>query len=106
MNLKKKIEYIRSFRTDILEKETQLMESNRNIKNTISAILEEHYAITDVVSHIDSRILATNYDEYALNLQKCKDFLAYNPVKGELVFNNDVIKNSRIVLEKHLKNSH
>jgi hypothetical protein len=106
MNLKKKIEYIRSFRTDILEKETQLMESNRNIKNTISAILEEHYAITDVVSHIDNRTLVTNYDEYSLNLQKCKDFLAYNPVKGELVFNNEVIKNSRIVLEKHLKNSH
>jgi hypothetical protein len=68
--------------------------------------LEEHYAITDVVSHIDGEALLNNYEDYVENLQKCKDFLAYNPVKCELVFNNDVIKNSRIQLEKHLKTSH
>ena len=54
MNLKRKIEYIRSFRSEILEKEIKLIESNKNIKQTISSILEEHYGITDVVSHLDS----------------------------------------------------
>jgi hypothetical protein len=98
MNLKKKMEYLRNFRTDILHKETQLLDSNRNIKGTIATILEEHYAITDVVSHIDGETLSNNYDQYAESLLKCKQFLAYNPVKCELVFNNDVIKNSRIQL--------
>lgn len=65
MNLKKKIEYIRNFRTDILDKETQLMESNKNIKSTIAAILDEHYGITDVVSHIDADTLTKNSDQYA-----------------------------------------
>jgi hypothetical protein len=32
--------------------------------------------------------------------------MAYNPVKADLVFNNEVIKNSRVFLEKHLKRSH
>jgi len=32
--------------------------------------------------------------------------MAYNPVKCELVFNNDIIKNSRISLEKQIKSSH
>ena len=32
--------------------------------------------------------------------------MAYNPVKCELVFNNEVIKGSRVALEKHLKQAH
>lgn len=106
MNLKKKIEYIRNFRTAILEKEISLIDSNKNIKNTISSILEEHYGITDIVSKLDGDYLMNNYEKYVENLQKCKEFMAYNPVKCELVFNNEVIKNSRIQLEKHLKTSH
>lgn len=106
MNLKKKIEYIRNFRTEILEKEISLIDSNKNIKSTISSILEEHYGITDIVSKLDGDYLLNNYEKYVENLQKCKEFMAYNPVKCELVFNNDVIKNSRIQLEKHLKASH
>lgn len=64
MNLKRKIEYIRSFRTEILEKEIKLIDSNKNIKHTISSILEEHYAITDVVSHLDGEALANRQDDY------------------------------------------
>ena len=30
------------------------MESNGNIKNTMTSILEEHYKIRSVVSHIDT----------------------------------------------------
>ena len=53
MNLKKKIEYIRNFRSEILEKEIQLIESNKNIKETMNQIFEEHCNIRDVVSKID-----------------------------------------------------
>lgn len=60
----------------------------------------------DVISNIDGESLINNYQNYVDRLQKCKEFMAYNPVKCELVFNNDIIKNSRIILEKHLKNSH
>lgn len=32
--------------------------------------------------------LSENYDAYLEYLQTCREFLAYNPVKGNLVFNN------------------
>lgn len=37
------------------------MESNQHIKNTIASILEEHYKIRDIVSHLDSEALASNF---------------------------------------------
>jgi hypothetical protein len=52
MNLKKKIEHIRTFRTTILEREVELVDSNHNIKTTIASILEEHYRIRAIVSHL------------------------------------------------------
>ena len=65
MNLKRKIEYIRSFRMEILEKEIKLIDSNKNIKHTILSILEEHYGITDVVSHLDGEALVNRQDDYS-----------------------------------------
>ena len=106
MNLKKKTEHIRNFRADILEKEIDLIESNKKIKSTMSRILEEHYRIREVVSRLEDEALTSDPAGYGESLSKCKEFLAYNPVKCELVFNNEVIKASRVGLEKHLKHAH
>jgi hypothetical protein len=32
--------------------------------------------------------------------------MAFNPVKGDLVFNNDIIKKGRVSLERQLRKSH
>ena len=82
------------------------MDSNGRIKSTITSILEEHYQIRSVVSHIDTESLLNNQEYYQEQLQKCRQFMAFNPVKGDLVFNNDVIKRGRVALERQLKKSH
>lgn len=75
-----------------------LQASNGGIKTTIAAILEEHYHIRDAVAKLLPDCLVSNQEQYQASLQACRDFMAYNPVKGELVFNNEVIKGSRVQL--------
>lgn len=65
-----------------------LMASNRAIKSTVSAIRDGHYIIREVMSHIDPEGLNNNFEEYISSLQISKQFMSYNPIKGDLTFNN------------------
>ena len=81
------------------------MASNRGIKSTVSAIREQHYLIRDVMSHIDPEGLNNNFEQYLHCLQQSKQFMTYNPIKGDFTFNNQIIKTSRVQLEKYLQKS-